>query len=198
MKWLSACANINSSSWVYHGKLLSSQCAKHRHIIQLYIYLFQKDCKMPLLRILHLQRVQHFKAKLALRLKVKKLLHTIKDICNLGKAGRQWLKTVLKQIMTVASCQIIFSEWFSDPSELDLVLVIVSLVVGSSLVTVTLLLVWLAYRRRAIWLLHSAAPPRACCGCLRPGGDLILPWPRRNHCQLHWSRPHQNSCRQLH
>lgn len=108
MKWLSACANINSSSWVYHGKLLSSQCAKHRHIIQLYIYLFQKDCKMPLLRILHLQRVQHFKAKLVLRLKVKKLLHTIKDICNLGKAGRQWLKTVLKQIMTVASCQIIF------------------------------------------------------------------------------------------
>ncbi|XP_051254267.1 uncharacterized protein LOC127362525 [Dicentrarchus labrax] len=62
-----------------------------------------------------------------------------------------------------------------DPSELDLVLVMVSLVVGSSLVTVTLLLVWLAYRRRAIWLLHSAAPPRACCGCLRPGGDLILP-----------------------
>lgn len=91
-----------------------------------------------------------------------------------------------------------FSVWFSDPAELDLVLVIVSLAVGSSLVTVTLLLVWLAYRRRAIWLLHSAAPPRACCGCLRPGDDLILPWPRRNHCQLHWSRPHQNSCRQLH
>ncbi|XP_044209062.1 uncharacterized protein LOC122983408 [Thunnus albacares] len=62
-----------------------------------------------------------------------------------------------------------------DPSELDLVLVIVSLVVGSSLVTVTLLLVWLAYRRRGIWLLHSAAPPRACCGCLCRGGDLILP-----------------------
>ncbi|XP_049431533.1 uromodulin-like 1 isoform X2 [Epinephelus fuscoguttatus] len=63
-----------------------------------------------------------------------------------------------------------------DPPELDLVLVIVSLVVGSSLVTVTLLLVWLAYRRRAIWLLHSAAPPRACCGCLHPGGgDLVLP-----------------------
>ncbi|XP_027135883.1 uncharacterized protein LOC109138110 [Larimichthys crocea] len=63
----------------------------------------------------------------------------------------------------------------TDPAELDLVLVIVSLAVGSSLVTVTLLLVWLAYRRRAIWLLHSAAPPRACCGCLRPGDDLILP-----------------------
>ncbi|XP_039677683.1 uromodulin-like 1 [Perca fluviatilis] len=60
-----------------------------------------------------------------------------------------------------------------DPSELDLVLVIVSLVVGSSLVTVMLLLVWLAYRRRAIWLLHSAAPPRACCGCLRPGGPQL-------------------------
>lgn len=64
---------------------------------------------------------------------------------------------------------------FSDPSELDLVLVIVGLVVSSSLVTVMLLLVWLAYRRRAIWLLHSAAPPQACCGCMRPGGDLILP-----------------------
>ncbi|XP_044058733.1 uromodulin-like 1 [Siniperca chuatsi] len=62
-----------------------------------------------------------------------------------------------------------------DPSELDLVLVIVSLVAGSSLVTVTLLLVWLAYRRQAIWLLHSPAPPRVCCGCLRPRGDLILP-----------------------
>ncbi|KAK2912531.1 hypothetical protein Q8A73_006644 [Channa argus] len=64
---------------------------------------------------------------------------------------------------------------FSDPPELDLVLIIVSLVVGSSLVTVLLLLVWLAYRRRAIWPLHSAAPPRACCGCMHPGGDLILP-----------------------
>lgn len=64
---------------------------------------------------------------------------------------------------------------FSDPTELDLVLVIVSLVVGSSLVTVMLLLVWLAYRRRAFWPLYSAAPPRACCGCLRAGGDLILP-----------------------
>ncbi|KAM8768157.1 uncharacterized protein AB9X84_020347 [Acanthopagrus schlegelii] len=62
-----------------------------------------------------------------------------------------------------------------DPTELDLVLVLVSLVVGSSLVTVMLLLVWLAYRRRAFWPLHSAGPPRACCGCLRPGGDLILP-----------------------
>ncbi|GAA6228398.1 uromodulin-like 1 [Lates japonicus] len=62
-----------------------------------------------------------------------------------------------------------------DPSELDLALVIVSLVAGSCLVTVTLLLVWLAYHRRAIWPLHSAAPPRACCGCLRQGGDLILP-----------------------
>ncbi|XP_074496702.1 uncharacterized protein LOC141770754 [Sebastes fasciatus] len=62
-----------------------------------------------------------------------------------------------------------------DPSELDLVLVIVSLAVGSSLVSVMLLLVWLAYRRRAIWPLHSAAQPRACCGCLHPGGDLILP-----------------------
>ncbi|CAK6968132.1 uncharacterized protein LOC121898295 isoform X1 [Scomber scombrus] len=57
-----------------------------------------------------------------------------------------------------------------DLSELDLVLVIVSLAVGSFLVTVTLLLVWLAYHRRAIWLLHSAAPPRACCGCLHRGG----------------------------
>ncbi|XP_047450676.1 uromodulin-like 1 [Mugil cephalus] len=62
-----------------------------------------------------------------------------------------------------------------DPSELDLVLVVVSLVVGFSLVTVMLLLVWLAYRGRAVWLLHSAAPPIACCRCLRPGGDLILP-----------------------
>lgn len=64
---------------------------------------------------------------------------------------------------------------FSDPSELDLVLVIVGMVVSSSLVTVMLLLVWLAYRRRVIWLLHSAAPPHACCCCMCPGGDLILP-----------------------
>ncbi|XP_054867913.1 uromodulin-like 1 isoform X2 [Amphiprion ocellaris] len=62
-----------------------------------------------------------------------------------------------------------------DPSELDLALVIVSMVVGSSFVTVMLLLVWLAYRRRAIWLLHSTAPTPACCSCLHPGGDLILP-----------------------
>ncbi|XP_069546522.1 mucin-3B [Brachyistius frenatus] len=62
-----------------------------------------------------------------------------------------------------------------DPSELDLVLVIISLVVGCSLVTVMLLLVWVAYRHRTIWLLRSAAPPRACCGCLQPGDDLILP-----------------------
>ncbi|XP_074536138.1 uncharacterized protein LOC141798208 isoform X2 [Halichoeres trimaculatus] len=65
-----------------------------------------------------------------------------------------------------------------DPSELDLVLVIISLVVGSSVVTVSLLLVWLAYRHRAIRLLPSAAaPPPACCCCccLHPGDDLILP-----------------------
>ncbi|XP_020564249.1 uromodulin-like 1 [Oryzias latipes] len=61
------------------------------------------------------------------------------------------------------------------PSELELVVVIISLVAGSSLFTVTLLLVWLAYHHRAVWSLHSAAPPPACCGCLRPGGDLILP-----------------------
>ncbi|CAN9511369.1 unnamed protein product [Ophioblennius macclurei] len=62
-----------------------------------------------------------------------------------------------------------------DPSELDLVLVLVSLVVGSSLVTVTLLLVWLAYHRRAIWLHRSTAPRRACCCCAHPGGEPILP-----------------------
>ncbi|CAG6003373.1 unnamed protein product [Menidia menidia] len=62
-----------------------------------------------------------------------------------------------------------------DQSELDLVLVIVSLVVGLSLVTVMLLLVWLAYRHRVIRLPPSTAPPRACCACLHPGGDLILP-----------------------
>ncbi|XP_014862955.1 PREDICTED: uncharacterized protein LOC106930114 [Poecilia mexicana] len=62
-----------------------------------------------------------------------------------------------------------------DPSQLDLVLVFVSLVVGVSLVSLLLLLVWLAYHRRAIWLLRSAAPSPACCGCLRPGGDLISP-----------------------
>ncbi|XP_024864547.2 uncharacterized protein LOC112450985 [Kryptolebias marmoratus] len=62
-----------------------------------------------------------------------------------------------------------------DLSELDLVLVIISLAVGFSLITMMLLLVWLAYRHRAIWLLRSAAPPQACCGCLRPGGDLISP-----------------------
>ncbi|KAM4589394.1 uromodulin-like 1 [Fundulus diaphanus] len=62
-----------------------------------------------------------------------------------------------------------------DLAELDLVLVFVSLVVGLSLVSVMLLLVWLAYHRRAIWLLRSAAPSQACCGCLRPGGDLISP-----------------------
>ncbi|XP_008423896.1 uncharacterized protein LOC103474586 isoform X2 [Poecilia reticulata] len=55
-----------------------------------------------------------------------------------------------------------------DPSQLDLVLVFVSLVVGVSLVSLVLLLVWLAYHRRAIWLLRSAAPSPACCGCLRP------------------------------
>ncbi|KAL3057340.1 hypothetical protein OYC64_007756 [Pagothenia borchgrevinki] len=62
-----------------------------------------------------------------------------------------------------------------DPSELDLVLVIVSLLVGFTIVTVMLLLVWLAYHRPAIWLLHSASPRRACCGCVHTGGDLILP-----------------------
>ncbi|KAK2847215.1 hypothetical protein Q5P01_010214 [Channa striata] len=62
-----------------------------------------------------------------------------------------------------------------EPPELDLVLIIVSLVVGSSLVTVLLLLVWLAYRRRAIWPLSSAAPPRACCGCVRPGEPPAVP-----------------------
>ncbi|RVE64820.1 hypothetical protein OJAV_G00129610 [Oryzias javanicus] len=62
-----------------------------------------------------------------------------------------------------------------DPSELELVVVIISLVAGSSLFAVTLLLVWLAYRHRAIWPLQSAAPPPACCGCRRPGGDLIVP-----------------------
>ncbi|PWA20389.1 hypothetical protein CCH79_00003819 [Gambusia affinis] len=71
-----------------------------------------------------------------------------------------------------------------DPSQLDLVLVFVSLVVGFSLISLLLLLVWLAYHWRAIWLLHSAAPSQACCGCLRPGGDLISPCPRRNRCQL--------------
>ncbi|XP_032446199.1 uncharacterized protein LOC116737259 [Xiphophorus hellerii] len=59
-----------------------------------------------------------------------------------------------------------------DPSQLDLVLVFVSLVVGFSLISLLLLLVWLAYHRQAIWLLHSAAPSQACCGCLRLGGDL--------------------------
>ncbi|MEQ2294198.1 hypothetical protein AMECASPLE_001571, partial [Ameca splendens] len=62
-----------------------------------------------------------------------------------------------------------------DPSELDLVLVFISLAIGFSLISVMLLLVWLAYHRRAIWLLRSAAPSQACCSCLRPGGDLILP-----------------------
>ncbi|KAM3615985.1 uncharacterized protein V6R79_010554 [Siganus canaliculatus] len=62
-----------------------------------------------------------------------------------------------------------------DPSELDLVLVIVSLVVASSFLTVTLLLVWFAYRRWPIWRFPSGAAPRACCGCLHPGGDSILP-----------------------
>ncbi|XP_034557625.1 uncharacterized protein LOC117825793 [Notolabrus celidotus] len=54
-----------------------------------------------------------------------------------------------------------------DTSKLDLVLVIVSLVVGSSVVTVSLLLVWLAYCHGAFRLLQSAASPL--------GGDLILP-----------------------
>ncbi|KAI4815004.1 hypothetical protein KUCAC02_005171 [Chaenocephalus aceratus] len=62
-----------------------------------------------------------------------------------------------------------------DPSELDLVLVIVSLLVGFTIVMVTLLLVWPAYHRPEIWLLHSASPRRACCGCVHAGGDLILP-----------------------
>ncbi|XP_047248633.1 uncharacterized protein LOC124884645 [Girardinichthys multiradiatus] len=62
-----------------------------------------------------------------------------------------------------------------DPSELDLVLVFISLAIGFSLISVMLLLVWLDYHRRAIWLLRSAAPLQACCSCLRPGGDLILP-----------------------
>ncbi|XP_010775797.1 uromodulin-like 1 [Notothenia coriiceps] len=62
-----------------------------------------------------------------------------------------------------------------DPSELDLVLVIVGLLVGFTIVTVMLLLVWLAYHRLAIWLLQSASPRRACCGCVHAGGDLILP-----------------------
>ncbi|KAM7399473.1 hypothetical protein PAMP_018744 [Pampus punctatissimus] len=62
-----------------------------------------------------------------------------------------------------------------DLSELDLVLVIISVVVGSFLVTVMLLLVWVAYHRRAIWLFHLTAPPRACCSCLCRGGDSILP-----------------------
>lgn len=74
--------------------------------------------------------------------------------------------------VTFTVCLFVF---LSEPSELDLALVIVSLVVGSSLVTVMLLLVWLVYRKRGDWLLRSAAPPRACCGCLHPGGDLILP-----------------------
>ncbi|MED6282505.1 hypothetical protein CHARACLAT_032848 [Characodon lateralis] len=62
-----------------------------------------------------------------------------------------------------------------DPSELDLVLVFISLAIGFSLISVTLLLVWLAYHRWAIWLLRSAAPSQACCSCLHPGGNLILP-----------------------
>lgn len=64
-----------------------------------------------------------------------------------------------------------------EASELDLVLVVVSLAVGFSLVSVMLLLVWLAYRRRAMWPLVSAATPRACCVCppRQEGDDLILP-----------------------
>lgn len=65
--------------------------------------------------------------------------------------------------------------FFLDLSRLDLVLVIVSLVFGFSLISVMLLLVWLAYHRRAIWLLRSAASSQACCRCLHPGGDLITP-----------------------
>lgn len=70
-----------------------------------------------------------------------------------------------------------FMRFFSEASELDLVLVVVSLAVGFSLVSVMLLLVWLAYRRRAMWPLVSAATPRACCVCppRQEGDDLILP-----------------------
>lgn len=69
--------------------------------------------------------------------------------------------------------------WFWSSSELW----------ASLLLNVMLMLVWLAHSRQTIWLLLSAASPKACCGCLSPGGDLISPWPRRNHSQLRRSSP---------
>ncbi|XP_035647399.1 uncharacterized protein LOC118397079 isoform X1 [Oncorhynchus keta] len=58
-------------------------------------------------------------------------------------------------------------------AEMEIMLVILGMVVGCSLMTGTLLLLWMAYRRRrADWMVYSES--RACCGCLRRG-DMILP-----------------------
>ena len=54
--------------------------------------------------------------------------------------------------------------------DLQLVLVVVGLVVAGSLVTLTLLLVWLAHKQRRQRLVDPETGPR--CGCLRTA-DLL-------------------------
>ncbi|XP_046891897.1 uncharacterized protein LOC124477871 [Hypomesus transpacificus] len=57
-----------------------------------------------------------------------------------------------------------------EPVDLQLVLVVVGLVVAGSLVTLTLLLVWLAHKQRRQRLVDPETGPR--CGCLRTA-DLL-------------------------